>query len=695
MLGKKRRVLCLFLMAQAVIAWGSVKVKKLRALQVEERLKIDGRLNETIYQHVEPGGSFVQFHPNNGAPPSCQTLVYSFYDRQNLYFGFKCFDPEPGKIVADITPFGSFEENDDLTVYIDTFQDKNTYDQFHVNPRGIKAGKRTVWDAAAVITDFGWSAEIKIPFKSLRFPINDTQNWRVNFRRRIFRKNEIHYWTAVTRDRESIFGETFGQLEGIKGIRGGKNLEIFPYTGYRHSTSGDESDRRFAYGVDVKYGITSNLTLDLTSSPDYSHVESDPFFYQTSPYEYRLQENRPFYNEGSDHFYTVFDLFYSRRITNPFLAGKVTGKTNGYAMGLMLAGNRGQDGEQDRFHGVFRLKKDLFNLSYIGMIYSAIEEKGNYNRNIGVDFRFRFDDVHRINGMAAFSFNKDLSDARNGMYRLVAARVKDTGFTFLGLYQRVDPDVYVPAGYIWRNDYQDIRLVGRYSFRWEGKFFERLNMRLWRNISSSVRNPVNTVDTYELEADFETKSRVFAMVSYYFGKERPQVYNENDELVWVQHRIPLKGLFGELGYNGSNVLKMGADLWLADGFVYNDDFTAIENGRTLSLSAWTQIKFSSQIHLTASFQHSHHHSDDRSVDFTGNLISTSLNYQIGNRISSFFKFQYDSYLERFQYDFLIGYEPANVSNIYLSIKNYSEQRFKWFSPDARSIVFKISYLFRI
>jgi opacity protein-like surface antigen len=692
---EKKRIICFLLLAQAMLVWGNTEEKILRVSPVKEHVKIDGRLNEAVYGEAEPGGDFVQYHPNNGAPPTFHTQVYSFYDNQNIYFGFKCFDPEPEKIVADITPFGDFRENDDVAVYIDTFRDKNTYNIFYINPKGIKAGKRTVWDAGAVITDYGWSAEVKIPFKSLRFPVDEIQEWRVNFRRRIFRKNEIHFWTSVTRDRLSIFGETFGRLEGIKGIRGGKNIEIFPYTGYRHSTSADETDRQFAYGLDVKYGITSNLTLDLTSSPDYSHVESDPFFYQTSPYEHRLRENRPFYNEGNAHFDTMIDLFYSRRITNPFLAAKVTGKTGRVAMGLMLAGNRGQDGEQDRFHGVFRLKKDVFNLSYIGLIYSAIEEKGNYNRNVGVDFKFQFKEIYRIRGMAAFSYNKDLSNKQNGMYRLIVSRVRDEGFTFLGLIHRVDPDVYVPAGYVVRNDYQDVRLICRYSFRWEGKFIERLNMRIWRNFSSSVRGPINTVDTYELEADIETRSRFSAMVAYYFGKERAQAFNAQDELVWLERRMPVKSLYTELEYYGSNSLKIGGDLWLADGFVYNEDFTGIKEGDTFNVSAWSQFKFSSQLHLTARWERSHYYSDDRDIEFTGNLFSAALNYQINKRLSSFLKFQYDSYLERFQYDFLIGFEPANVSTIYLSIKNYSEHRFKWFTPDARSIVFKISYLFRI
>ncbi len=106
------------------------------------------------------------------------------------------------------------------------------------------------------------------------------------------------------------------------------------------------TDNKFAYGLDLKYGITSNLTLDFTSSPDYSEVESDPFFYQLEPFEVNLEENRPFYSESSSFFSTPFNLFYSRRITDPTLAAKVTGKEKGYSLGALIARNK-QEGAPD------------------------------------------------------------------------------------------------------------------------------------------------------------------------------------------------------------------------------------------------------------------------------------------------------------------------------------------------------------
>lgn len=677
---------------------GAAEKKELQTAFIDQHVKIDGHLTEGFYNRLAPGGNFYQFHPDNGGEPTFKTFVYCFYDKKNIYFAFRCLDDEPGKITADVTPFGEYYHNDEIEIYLDTFLDRQTYEYFAVNPRGIKDGKKTVWDAAATIDDSGWTAEVRIPFKSLRFPVKEEQQWGVNFRRRIFRLNETHYWTKVSRDKMSVFGDTFGRLEGLNGIRGGKNIEIFPYTGYRSSRSSDEKDDKFAYGVDLKYGITSNLTLDLTSSPDYSHVESDPFFYQTVPYEHHLRENRPFYMEGSDYFSTMFTLFYSRRIENPFLAAKVSGKLDGYSMGLLLAGNRREDEEGEcssSFHGAFRLKKDVLKFSHIGFIFSNIEARGGWNRNVGMDFNFKFKDIYRFQGMTAFSFNKDTPHTRNGMYRLIISRIKDEGLTLLGMYNRVDSDVYVPAGFVTRTDFQQFRFIGRYSLRWQGKWLERLNLRFYKNNENSVADHMKTQDSYELEADISTRNRIYVMATVFWGDERSKLYDENDELVWDRRIYPVKGNFFSFSFSGNHWARLGIDSFHFDGYVYNDDFTELKEGSTSEIFLWSNFKFSPQLHLHLNYGRTVYHSDDGTIQFKGQLVSSTLNIQFSKRLSSFLKFQYDSYSRRFQYDFLIGYEPANVSHIYFSLKNYSEERFRLFHPDARSIVFKISYLFRI
>lgn len=670
------------------------QTKSLTIEFIDEKIKIDGHLNENIYKTLTPVEDFVQFHPKNGTPPTFKTRVYAFYNKNNIYFSFECFDDEPKKITADVTPFDQYSYNDDVRVYIDPFGDSANYDYFIVNPRGIMKGKNTVWYADAHITPNGWCAEIRIPFKSLRFPVKDIQKWKVNFMRSIFRLNEMDFWTSITRDQyKNNFNGTFGDLEGISHIKGGKNIEIYPYVGVRTSRLFGEKDDKFAYGLDLKYGITSNLTLDLTSSPDYSQVESDPFFYQLSPTEYNLTENRPFYSEGSTYLDTVFDLFYSRRITNPTLAVKVTGKEKGYSIGLLAANNHKDD--NNRFHGVFRLKKDLPNLSYVGVIYSAIEDNDNWNRNVGADFKFKFKKIYSVSGMAAYAFNKNISRQNNGLYRLQFSRSVDKGFSYTGLFQRIEHNVSIPAGYIGRRDYTRYYSSLKYSFRWEGKWIESLSFLNYLTYENSTSDKSTINKSGSILIDILTRSRIEWLSEFYFGKIKANVYNEQGSLIWEDKFYDSFSFSHSLSYYGNQKIQGGVTYYFIDDFVYSDDFTYTTKGRFHELSSWANLKINPQLQWGWEFKRTTYHSDDHTIKFKGSLLSSTVQYQLSKKLASFLKFQYDSDGNRFQYDFLVGYEMTNLSKFIISFKNYSEDRFRLFSKDARTITVKFSYLIRI
>ncbi|MCP4218740.1 MAG: carbohydrate binding family 9 domain-containing protein [bacterium] len=663
----------------------------LQIVKLTGKLAIDGKLEERAYTQTKPASGFRQFHPQNGDKATLKTEAYAFYDNKNIYFAFKCFDDQPKKITADITPFGGYGNNDEILIYLDTFYDKQTYETFAINPRGIKKGKQTVWKAEARLTDYGWSAEFKIPFKSLRFPAREEQTWGVNFKRTIFRLNETDYWAPVARDKAEVLGDTFATIEGLRDIKGGKNIEVFPYAGYRNSSSYGEKDNKFAYGVDVKYGITSNLTLDLTTSPDYSEVESDPFFYQMYAFENFLAENRPFYNEASGYFNTVYNLFYSRRVSNPTVAAKITGKEKGFSLGLLAARN----GDDNDFHGVFRLQKDIFKLSTIGMIYTSVERDGDWNRNIGVDFDLRFKNIYRIRGMAAFSYNKHVEKGNNGMYFFNFFRSQDEGINFGFTVRRVEPNVYVPAGYVSNVDFQNYNLVGRYSIRREGKWLERINFTVQKIAEQSVMEKLKVQDRYSFSANFTTRNRLGLFLNYSFGKFRTKLINGDYQLVYDPTIYSTNIYAVNFYYEGSRSVRFGLNGFLYNDFAIDDSFRETRKGITSQFSVYCNFTFSPQLQVRLDYGKSIFRSDDRVIDFNGDLVSASVNYQVSKRISSFVKFQYDSYYERYQYDILIGYEPANISKIYFSIKNYSEHRLRIFKPDVRSISFKVSYLFRI
>jgi hypothetical protein len=669
-----------------------IEKKTFNAHNVSETIKIDGILSEDLYKQINPLSGFTQYHPKNGEKATFETEVYCFYDKHNIYFAFKCFDSNPEKISGDITSFGEFENNDEVDVYIDTFIDKQTYEVFSVNPKGIKSGKETIWDADAKIDKSGWSAEIKIPFKSLRFPLEKVQHWTVNFSRKIPRLNETDYWCPVDRNKVNTLGDTFGFLEGIKEIKGGKNIEVFPYAAIRNSHDLNTKENKAAYGLDLKYGITSNLTLDFTSSPDYSEVESDPFFYQLDPYEVVLDEKRPFYLEGQSYFATDFNLFYSRRIKNPTLAFKISGKESGNSIGLLAANN--QLDENNEFYGVLRYKRDIFSLSTIGIIYSSIEDKGYWNRNIGLDFNLVFKNIYSLKGMAAFSFNKDMSNSNNGMFELFFGRYVGRGFSFSGSYKRIDPSVYVPAGYIPKVDYQNFTGFVSYAFLWEGNWLEELLLRLWKINEYCLSTDLKTVDTYMLGLTLFTKDQISLNSFYKFGKARPSIFNQDNKLVYGDI-FDRQGCTFNVNYKGSRWIEIESTFDFLKGYVYNNEYTESKKGTTTDLSLTFTLKISPQIKLILDGSNYKYHSEDWEISFNGSLFSTAINYQLNKNITAYANLQYDSYEKRYQYDLILGYELAALSKVYFSIKNYSENHFGFLHSDIRSISFKLSYLLRI
>ena len=224
--------------------------------------KIDGVIDDACWKAVKPVDDFYQYDPINGAKASEETFVWAAFDQDYLYFAFLMKDAQPGKIWAELTPRNEFENNDSIKVILDAYNDKRTSIEFEVNPKGVqKNSVETIWRSEAVVRPDGWSAEMAIPFKSLRFSARKLEVWGVNFERYINRLNETDFWTDVKRDLPEL--QQTGELRGLAGLRPGYNLEFFPYAGVR--TSGYDSDEgrvtewKAAYGLDAKWGIKPKL----------------------------------------------------------------------------------------------------------------------------------------------------------------------------------------------------------------------------------------------------------------------------------------------------------------------------------------------------------------------------------------------------------------------------------------------------
>jgi hypothetical protein len=320
------------LVAQAVRVAGAVPV-------------LDGRMNEAAWQGAPIITDFTQVVPVDGGEPSERTEVRVTYDADALFIVARMFDDEPGAIARRLGRRDSETASDVFRVSIDSYHDHRTAFEFAVNAAGVRWDARAandeasgdaswdpVWEAAVAVDSLGWVAEMKIPFSQLRFSRDAEQTWGINFTREIFRKSETVRW-AWARNTEQGYASLFGHLEGLRGIPQPKRLEALPYTvasadfdqaADRTSPFNDGSVASKGFGADLKYGVTSDLTLDATVNPDFGQVEVDPAVVNLTDFETYFEERRPFFVEGANFFQfsgtgRAFapTLFYSRRIGAP------------------------------------------------------------------------------------------------------------------------------------------------------------------------------------------------------------------------------------------------------------------------------------------------------------------------------------------------------------------------------------------
>ena len=321
-------------------------VRTIAAVPAAGPIVIDGALTEPVWQ-LPGSGAFTQRDPLDGQPATEPTTVWIAFDRDSLYIAARMTDSEPGKIVGRLGRRDEEVESDWFKFGLDPYLDRRSGYYFGVNPLGsIEDGTISndtdtrstwdgVWESAARIDQAGWTVEVRIPFNQLRFKRAGAQVWGVNFVREIKRKNEEDWFAWVPKE-ESGLASRFAELTGLAGIAAGRRLEISPFALSKATLSPAIAGNPFQTGheaaagggLDLKGGLSSNLTLDLSANPDFGEVEVDPAVINISDEETYYQEKRPFFIEGSSIFdfgrggpnvYRMFgwedpDLFYSRRI---------------------------------------------------------------------------------------------------------------------------------------------------------------------------------------------------------------------------------------------------------------------------------------------------------------------------------------------------------------------------------------------
>jgi len=485
-----------FLFAQTAPTSLEKRTYTTQSIGTSESPKIDGVIDDPAWDLVEWTGDFVEFQPDNATEPTEETKMKIVYDAKNLYVAFRCYDKDPGGIVKRLSRRDGFD-GDWVEINLDSYNDDRTGFSFTITAAGVKGDEfisnnsdfdgswNPIWYTKTQIDGEGWTAEMRIPLSQLRFGNQENQSWGLQATRRYFRNEERSTWQPLVPQPPGWVSE-FGTLEGIKGLKPQKQLEIQPYglaqTDAYEAEAGnpfrDGSDTRLTAGVDAKIGITNDLTLDVTINPDFGQVDADPGAINLDGFEIFFQERRPFFVENKNIFdYQISgnadNVFFSRRIgrspqgsafgpnvanvdqpdnTTILGAAKFSGKTkDGWSIGVLesitaeeradVIGDNGEEYEElvepltNYFVG--RVQKDFNNNnSYVGGIFTNVVRQMDDNVGFlhtqaytgGLDFRHNWKDrSYYIEG------NFILSDV-NGRPEAIAA----TQQSIVHLFQRVD-----------------------------------------------------------------------------------------------------------------------------------------------------------------------------------------------------------------------------------------------------------------
>ncbi len=403
---------------------------------------IDGRLDEAIWQQAAVLKDFYQIQPGDNIAPSRPAEVLLGYDAKYLYIGFRAHD-EASQVRATVAKRDQIWDDDYVGIFLDTFNDRRRCYALFFNPLGVQADGifvegggedysiDIVMESKGVVTDDGFTIEIAIPFKSLRYEAGKDKLWSAHFFRRIKRfNNELDSWMPVSRDKSGILNQT-GQLTGLEGVSTERTLELIP------SLTVSETGRRVRAlplapagapapldpgrivnqpvqldpGLTMKFSLTPTITLDAAINPDFAQVEADQTVVTANQrFPIFFEEKRPFFFEGIDLFQTQLQAVHTRSIVDPDYALKLTGRRGRNSFGLLLAsdnapGNYSEDERNDpnirpgiekfldrnAYIGVLRLKRDVGREGNLGLIATSYNFIEKHNQLGGFDGRFRLD----------------------------------------------------------------------------------------------------------------------------------------------------------------------------------------------------------------------------------------------------------------------------------------------------------------
>ena len=474
-----------------------------RATRVETPPTVDGDLSDPVWEKAEIIDQFIQQDPHTGAPSTEKTQVRLVYDSEALYISVYCYDSEPAGIVRNTLRFRDdsvYTKDDVIRIGLDTFHDHRRAYIFSINPLGTKQDSQVdnnmwsgnwdeVWDVRTRVLDDGWTFELRIPFRILRFPAGGGGIWGFNVVRQIKRKNETASWPPFPPNFGMTRTELYGHIDGISAIEPRRNVQIVPYglLGAARSKGVSGTDSTLEGGGDFKMSVGPSLSLDLTYNTNFTQVEADDQQINLTRFSLFFPEKREFFLENASlfNFGIVQDtqLFFSRRIglvrgqPVPILGGaRLSGKVGRFDLGVLTTQTESEPGAPSANLSTGRIRWNTGQRSYIGGILTSTSSKTQSNRAFGTDTLYWLGRNLRADGFVAV-----VDDNRNVGDRPVSFSgaltydqdLWEAGFRALSVDEGFDPAM----GFVRRDDIR--RYTGNLRRSW------RLNREFVRRVSFS------------------------------------------------------------------------------------------------------------------------------------------------------------------------------------------------------------------
>ena len=716
----------------------------LTAQRINRNIDLRGNLSDPLWQSADYVALNYEISPGDNTKPRQRSYATVLYNSEYFYVGFKFYDTNPEEIRANISDRDRLFGDDFAVAIFDTYGDYQRTYEFIVNPHGIQGdilrqgndedeSFDTVWESAASIGDSGWTAEMAIPLKSIRFPAKPNQEWVLLMGRNYPRESRyIYSWTPFDRN-NPCFTCQGGKLLGIKNIESFTALDMLPYAIGTHSGSlrdGDDpssvfdrGDLKGRAGIGVRYAPNPDLNIDAAINPDFSQVESDASQISVNTtFALFYPEKRPFFQLGKDLFNTRIDAYYSRMINDPIGAAKTTAKVGKLTLAYLGALDRkspliipGEDGSdfistgRQSFSNILRTRYDFGDEAFIGALLTTRNFSGAHNYLGGIDWNYLFWGNYYFQGQALYSKTGEIQDtvmfsSDDTFGRSSYSRSFDgedyAGTAFTARFSRNARDYsfdisvqdYSPTfqaynGFVSQTNQRTLRFEHRYSYYYDDNpIIDR-----W-NISNEMGMEFNYAGQrkerwFGLGVNAEFKSQTGVFIGF---------IPVNQELFQGIYFPSIERMFFEVWSNPLNELRTSVHAEIGK-FIYRDDPPELGTGHNINVSA--TVKPTTRLLLDLSYSRARLTSTaTKALLYDGYILRANSTYQFTRELFLRLITEYNHFGRSVNVYPLLSYKLNPFTIFYAGAtydgRDFDDSRRNNFVQTRRQFFVKFQYLIR-